>query len=65
MITAGCDVGSRTAKAVILDGSTIIASAVIPARLDPVESAEKVMAVMHKNTIRGFRVNMEPAKARR
>ncbi len=45
MITAGCDVGSRTAKAVILDGSTIIASAVIPARLDPVESAEKVMAV--------------------
>ena len=31
----------------------------------PADSAEKVMAVMHKNTIRGFRVNMEPAKARR
>ncbi len=43
MITAGCDVGSRTAKAVILEDDRIVASQVIPARLDPVESAEAVM----------------------
>lgn len=30
----------------------------------PMEHAEKVLAVMHRNTIRGCRVNMEPAKAR-
>ena len=30
----------------------------------PIEHAEKVLAVMHRNTIRGCRVNMEPAKAR-
>jgi len=43
MITAGCDLGSRTAKAVIMENSTILASAVIPARLNPVESAEEVI----------------------
>ncbi len=44
MITAGCDIGSRTAKAVILDDNKkIITSVVIPAKLDPVESAEVVM----------------------
>ncbi|MFZ5571314.1 MAG: acyl-CoA dehydratase activase [Thermodesulfobacteriota bacterium] len=42
MITAGCDIGSRTAKAVILEGDTIIASEVIHARLDPRESAQTV-----------------------
>jgi len=45
MITAGCDVGSRTAKAVILEEENIIASAVIPARLDPRESAEAVLQI--------------------
>ena len=30
----------------------------------PMEYAEKVLAVMHRNTIRGYKVNMEPAKAR-
>ena len=45
MITAGCDIGSRTAKAVILDQDKIIAKAVIPAKLDPVVSAETVMAL--------------------
>lgn len=30
----------------------------------PMEYAEKVLGVMHRNTIRGCRVNMEPAKAR-
>lgn len=43
MITAGCDVGSRTAKAVILEDEKIIACTVIPAKTDPVESAESVM----------------------
>lgn len=43
MITAGCDVGSRTAKAVILNGDELLAGVVLPARLDPRESAESVM----------------------
>ena len=43
MLTAGCDVGSRTAKAVILKDDTILTEVVIPARLDPIESAENVM----------------------
>jgi len=43
MITVGCDVGSRTAKAVILEGDTIIASEVISAKLDPRESANDVI----------------------
>jgi (R)-2-hydroxyacyl-CoA dehydratese activating ATPase len=45
MITAGCDLGSTTAKAVVLDNETLVASAVMPACLDPVESAERVMAM--------------------
>jgi Activator of 2-hydroxyglutaryl-CoA dehydratase (HSP70-class ATPase domain) len=40
MKTAGCDIGSRTAKAVIFENNTIISSAVIPAKLDPIESSE-------------------------
>ncbi len=43
MITAGCDVGSRTAKTVILENNKIITSVVISAKLDPIESAESVM----------------------
>lgn len=43
MITAGCDIGSRTAKVVIFEDNKIIESAVIPAKLDPIESAETVM----------------------
>lgn len=43
MITAGCDIGSTTAKAVILEEDTVRAVAVIPARLDPVASAREVM----------------------
>jgi len=43
MLTAGCDIGSRTAKAVILNCDNIITSAVIPAKLDPRESAEEVI----------------------
>jgi predicted CoA-substrate-specific enzyme activase len=43
MKTAGCDIGSRTAKAVIFENNTIISSAVIPAKLDPIESSETVI----------------------
>jgi predicted CoA-substrate-specific enzyme activase len=43
MLTAGCDVGSRTAKAVILENNTILTDAVISARLDPIDSARSVM----------------------
>ena len=45
MITAGCDIGSTTAKAVILDDGEIVSSAVIPARLDPLMSAQEVMGL--------------------
>lgn len=43
MITAGCDVGSRTTKAVILENEKIITSAVISSKTDPIESAQSVM----------------------
>jgi predicted CoA-substrate-specific enzyme activase len=49
LITAGCDVGSRTAKAVILEESRILAEAVIPAKLDPVASAQSVMTLALEN----------------
>jgi predicted CoA-substrate-specific enzyme activase len=43
MIAAGCDVGSLSAKAVILENGTIKASHVIFARPEPEESAQEVM----------------------
>lgn len=43
MIVAGCDVGSLTAKAVIMDEDKIISHAVILAKTRPSESAEDVM----------------------
>ncbi len=43
MITAGCDVGSLTAKAVILKDGEIIAHAIMRARTRPSESANEVM----------------------
>lgn len=46
MITAGCDIGSRTAKAVIFEDNKIIESAIIPAKLDPIESAKTVMKLV-------------------
>jgi predicted CoA-substrate-specific enzyme activase len=45
MITAGCDLGSTTAKAVLLENGKILSTALIPARLDPVDSAQEVMAL--------------------
>jgi (R)-2-hydroxyacyl-CoA dehydratese activating ATPase len=44
MMVAGCDVGSLTAKAVILNGDGIVASAVVRAGNRPEASAEKVFA---------------------
>jgi len=39
----GCDVGSTTGKAVILNRDGIAATAVIPSEIDPAETAEKVL----------------------
>lgn len=44
MITAGCDLGSRTAKAVVMGNDVILGQAVIPASVRPVETAGSVMA---------------------
>jgi len=43
MIVAGCDVGSLTAKAVVLNQTKIMGFAVIDARSNPARSAEEVM----------------------
>ena len=48
MIVAGCDVGSLTAKAVIMNGS-ILGHAVIKAKSKPEESAAEVMDLALKN----------------
>jgi activator of 2-hydroxyglutaryl-CoA dehydratase len=42
MIVAGCDVGSLTAKAVIMNGNEIMATAVVRAGTKPGESASRV-----------------------
>ena len=39
----GCDVGSTTGKAVIFDDGGMVASALIPSRIDPVETARQVL----------------------
>ncbi len=44
MIAAGCDVGSLTAKAVIMKGDVVIATKIIRDRSTPVESARAVMS---------------------
>ncbi|HOO71738.1 MAG TPA: acyl-CoA dehydratase activase [Spirochaetota bacterium] len=44
MIAAGCDVGSLTAKAVIMDDGFIISSKIIRDRKTPLESARAVMS---------------------
>ncbi|MCD6570581.1 MAG: 2-hydroxyglutaryl-CoA dehydratase [Deltaproteobacteria bacterium] len=43
MIVAGCDVGSLTAKVVIMDDISILAASVIKAKSRPEESAKEVM----------------------
>jgi (R)-2-hydroxyacyl-CoA dehydratese activating ATPase len=44
MIVAGCDIGSLTAKAVIMENSKVLSSAVIRAQTKPADSAGQVMA---------------------
>jgi (R)-2-hydroxyacyl-CoA dehydratese activating ATPase len=46
MIVAGCDIGSLTAKAVIMENGKILADAVIRATNRPSESAEMVMTIV-------------------
>lgn len=41
---AGCDIGSTTGKAVILDETRIVSSAIIPAEIDPEQTARKVLS---------------------
>jgi (R)-2-hydroxyacyl-CoA dehydratese activating ATPase len=43
MIVAGCDIGSRTAKAVIMEDNTILAACVMRDKPDPEESAREVI----------------------
>ena len=43
MIVVGCDVGSLTAKVVLMDDSSILAASVIRAKSRPEESAKEVM----------------------
>ncbi len=43
MIVAGCDIGSLTAKAVIIENSKILSSAVIRAQTKPADSAHQVL----------------------
>ncbi len=49
MIVAGCDVGSLTAKAVIMNDSGLVASAVALAKRSPEESAQAVMDLALKS----------------
>ena len=37
MLVAGCDLGSATGKAVIMDGDAVLSSAVVPATTNPSE----------------------------
>jgi predicted CoA-substrate-specific enzyme activase len=45
MIVAGCDVGSLTAKAVIMDDGAVLSSHVMPVRSNPSLSADEVMGI--------------------
>ena len=40
---AGCDVGSTTGKAVILQGDVVVATALVPSTLDPQETAQQAL----------------------
>ena len=43
MIVCGCDVGSMTSKAVLMDGSEILARAISPTTVKPKIAAETVI----------------------
>jgi predicted CoA-substrate-specific enzyme activase len=49
MIIAGCDIGSRTAKAVIMENNKILADAVILSDAVPSKSANEVMSIALKS----------------
>jgi predicted CoA-substrate-specific enzyme activase len=59
MITAGCDVGSLTSKAVILDRETITATSIIRSKARPADSARTVM----ENALKGAGLNMKDITA--
>ena len=41
---AGCDVGSTTGKAVILEAGRVVAHALIPTQIDPEETARQALS---------------------
>jgi activator of 2-hydroxyglutaryl-CoA dehydratase len=43
MITAGIDMGAKTAKVVIVKDNKVLGSSLIPTGFDPLEAAEKAM----------------------
>lgn len=50
MIVAGCDIGSLTAKAVLMESGKVLSSAVIQAKNKPSVSAEQVMQMALEGT---------------
>ena len=49
MIVAGCDIGSTTAKAVILDGDTIVTHTILPVEGSPRDAAIQLLEVTLNN----------------
>ncbi len=49
MVVAGCDIGSTTAKAVILDGDTIVTHALLPVEGSPKDAAMQLLEVTLNN----------------
>jgi predicted CoA-substrate-specific enzyme activase len=50
MIVAGCDIGSTTAKAVILDNSNIIATVLLPVEGSPKDAAHLLLSSVQEKT---------------
>ncbi len=55
MFTAGCDVGSLSAKAVVMMDGKIVASHIMCAKPEPEESALEVMAMALKSAKLGIK----------
>lgn len=58
MIVAGCDVGSLTSKAVIMDGGRVLNSVIMKSKARPWESADEVM----KTVLDGAGITMRDVK---
>jgi len=58
MIVAGCDVGSLTSKAIIMDDGKMLNSVIIKSKARPWESADEVM----KAALDGAGVSMKDVK---